>query len=1185
MLSHLYPIRSQCPDTHEAALAPPWSAISLLILLLPALLWATEPAEVSWTSPVVTYPQDLDRDGNRLLDTLDTEIAVKTGKSVEPAEVIVILWEEPTEADREEFENLGGEVIEIWRYVTYGIWGRLPWDRVTQLTDRFARRLCYVQLAEKDDGRADLYEATQIVQARNVVWNTYGYTGDADGSIAILDTGIDGAHDDIGDHDNDDVCNDAGDWNDACSTGWNSAYRIQGWNDIYGADTGNQIANPVDYGSHGTLVAGCAAGDGSVDATKRGVAPASHLVGVRISANSSTFSSTRAISAMNWIVANKVCAHIKVANLSSSYSPSNPNLIMNAANNVVANGIVLTCSAGNLFCSNPILYPGRADKVITVGATNDQDQVAGYSSNGPTGIAKPDVVAPGGSALAGVGPITGPDNVCDAEYPANDYQDNQGTSFSAPIVAGAVSLLIDAWEQSDSFSWGWSEFEARKIKSVLLMTTVETNPVGEDKDGLGGCPPNSPGEQDRGIHDPVEGYGRINLDAAVEALTMSLAPNTMASATFGSNATDKKVWARRIDILGPCVRAVLDVPSSGDFDLYVYSGFPDASGIPVILGKSVEAVDGTDEEVSLEVGFVSDVYYLVVKWVSGSGQFDVYFTDGTSSNFLDVTTAPVDDSGRGAGVAWGDYDNDGDDDLYLANTATGNKLFENQGDGTFVDVTATAGVGDTDRGRTGTWGDYDNDGDLDLYLVNWSEANILFQNQGNGTFSDVTAPPLDDSGFGECGVWGDYDNDGLLDLYVVNGNDNRLFQNQGNGSFTDMTATAGVSDSATGYAAAWVDFDNDGNQDLYVCNFGPNRLFRNNGSGTFSDAPDVPLGSSAASSYGLSWGDYDNDGLLDLYVVNYYDEANVLFHNDGGPGWTFSDVTTGVLGNTGDGIGASWVDYDNDGDLDLYLANAHWNFPIVSNKLFHNDGFGFFDVTGTVLDDEADSFGAAWADMDADGDLDLYQANWLDSNHLYENDTCRGNHYLEIRVGGTSGGKSLANTGGIGARLRLVASGQAQIREIGGGSGYGQNSLTAHFGLGPAMVVDTLQVRWPGGTVQEFYDLDVDQIFDVEQVVDAIPDTPPGPAVLQLHPNVPNPFNPLTRFAYTIPRLGLVSFAIYDLRGRLVRTLVTEQQPAGSHTVSWDGRDDRGRTLTSGVYLARLVTSAGTSNRKVTLTK
>jgi len=377
-------------------------------------------------------------------------------------------------------------------------------------------------------------------------------------------------------------------------------------------------------------------------------------------------------------------------------------------------------------------------------------------------------------------------------------------------------------------------------------------------------------------------------------------------------------------------------------------------------------------------------------------------------DFSDVTDiAGVGCTGSSRGVAWGDYDNDGDLDLYVANYNEANVLYRNNGDGTFTDVTSEAGVGCISHSYGVAWGDYDNDGDLDLYVANYG-ANVLYRNNGDGTFTDVTSEAGVSCTGSSLGVaWGDYDNDGDLDLYVANHYEaNVLYKNNGDGTFTDVTGAAGVGCTGSSYGVAWGDYDNDGDLDLYVTNYEANVLYRNNGDGTFTDVTSEAGVSCTGSSRGVAWGDYDNDGDLDLYVANY-NEANVLYRNNGDG--TFTDVTSEAgVGCTGHSLGVAWGDYDNDGDLDLYVTNDG------ANVLYRNNGDGTFTMVGAGVGCTGSSYGVAWGDYDNDGHLDLYVAN-SGANVLYRNNG-NLNHWLQIRLHGT-----ISNRSAIGTKVKVIA--------------------------------------------------------------------------------------------------------------------------------------------------------------------
>jgi uncharacterized repeat protein (TIGR01451 family) len=464
--------------------------------------------------------------------------------------------------------------------------------------------------------------------------------------------------------------------------------------------------------------------------------------------------------------------------------------------------------------------------------------------------------------------------------------------------------------------------------------------------------------------------------------------------------------------------------------------------------------------------------------ITAAGGMPAALTAGEQlPDFTDVTSemgagAP----GYGTAVAWGDYDGDGDLDLYVVNLGPSglgqaNVLLRNDGE-TFTDVTAEAGVGDGGPGVAAAWADMDNDGDLDLFVSNRPGDNALYQNEGAGQFAEigVAAGVSDYYGMGEGAAWADDDRDGLVDLYVANytgaappyNKPNRLFRNLGENQFEDVAAQRLVAHTGNGEGIAWADFDNDGDQDLYVANAsGANVLYQRRDDGTFEDvtgAMHVPGG--PGSSFGAAWGDYDNDGWLDLYVAQQ--GANKLYRNLGGT--DFADVSTeaGVAGNRFS-LGCAWGDFDNDGRLDLHVAHADISGYDPGDVLYHNEGgtpVAFSDVTEeTGVVNQLDARGSAWGDYDNDGDLDLYVVNQGtgQTNRLFRNNGTL-NHWLTVSLIGCS-----SNRSGIGARV-LVTGDSQQIREISGGSGFAsQDSLPAEFGLsswdGPVAV----DVQWPSG--------------------------------------------------------------------------------------------------------------------------
>lgn len=498
---------------------------------------------------------------------------------------------------------------------------------------------------------------------------------------------------------------------------------------------------------------------------------------------------------------------------------------------------------------------------------------------------------------------------------------------------------------------------------------------------------------------------------------------------------------------------------------------------------------------------------------------------------------------NGNGAAFFDFDNDEDIDLLIINGSTLNNikdggnpvaaLYRNDGQGKFSDVTALSGLDRKGWGMGVCVADYDNDGFEDVYITAFG-PNVLYRNNGDGTFTDVTEhAKVGDTRWSTNCVFGDYDRDGYVDLYVANyltfdeetipkpggvtacrykGMDvfcgpkglpaqkDRLYRNNGDGTFIDVSERAGI--SAPGqysFGVIFSDLNNDGWPDIFVANDSrPNYLFRNKGGGSFEETAllaGVALSESGVmqAGMGVDVGDYDNDGHFDIFITHLSGDYNTLYRNDGNGFLTDVSFPAGLglssLAYLGWGTG--FVDLDNDGLLDIFIANGHVYTEIDQyavgskflepNQLYQNLGDGRFrEVTkeiGGGLLIEKSSRGAAFGDIDNDGDLDILVINHNDRPTLLRNEVINGNHWITLRLVGTK-----SNRDAVGARVTAKAGSLVQIAEVrSGGSYLSHNDSRVHFGLGKATRIERLEVRWPSGLVETFENLQADQFIKVKE--------------------------------------------------------------------------------------------------------
>lgn len=527
------------------------------------------------------------------------------------------------------------------------------------------------------------------------------------------------------------------------------------------------------------------------------------------------------------------------------------------------------------------------------------------------------------------------------------------------------------------------------------------------------------------------------------------------------------------------------------------------------------------------------------------------------------------------GVSFFDFDNDGYDDLTFASKGDIPVKFFKNNNGTFQEI--DFGLNITGHSKQVIWVDFDNDGDNDLFVARIDASNKLYQNNGSFQFTDITnASGLSINNEVTYGAtFGDYNNDGYLDLFVSNKDDNfvipnKLYKNNGNGTFTDVSVQAGISSVGhLSFCATFFDYNNDNNMDIYISNdryANKNILYKNNGDGTFSDVSDSSGAGVAANAMSTTIADFNADGYFDIYVTNTV-EGNFLLKNNGDG--TFSDVaqSTGTVFNT-ISWGALFFDAENDADLDLYVSSmmTDTNSGMLTSGFFLCDTNGDYSIPNDAgfQSDAYVSFSSSIGDVNNDGLTDFVVINRApDNNSLWVNQTSNSNNWIKIQLEGDT-----SNKNGIGNLIEVRANGQSQFKQTKMGEGYlGQNSASNIFGLSSATNIEYIKITWSStGVTDTFENITPNRKITIKENTGVLSTTDISLSTINVFPNPSNE----GIYQLTLPFQNLSYVEVFDISGRLV----SKKQVLDKKIIDI-------RNCKSGVYIARITSNNKSRNIKL----